>query len=112
MPAPDFISTTHIVSDKADVFSIPGTLPGDTVRLLASASYMNFIVANGVVLMPKYWRTGNPLSQKDKDNQSLHIMQENFPDKKIIQIDVTELNFGGGGMHRLTQQQPSLTNNP
>jgi len=38
----------------------------------------------------------------------LKIMQQAFPDKKIIQIDVTEINFGGGGIHCLTQQQPSV----
>ena len=35
-------------------------------------------------------------------------MEQIFPNKKIIQIDVIEINFGGGGMHCLTQQQPSI----
>lgn len=106
MPVPDFISDTHIVSDKADAFSFPGTIPGDTIHFLASASYMNFIIANDVVLMPKYWREGFSLSQKEKDDRALKTLQQVFPNKKIVQIDVTEINFGGGGMHCLTQQQP------
>ena len=109
MPVPDFVSNKHIVSDKGDAFSFPGTIPGDTIRFLASASYMNFVIANGVVLMPKYWREGFPLSQKEKDETALKVMNRVFPNKKIVQIDVTEINFGGGGMHCLTQQQPGVS---
>lgn len=108
MPVPDFISDEHVIADKADAFSFPGTIPGDTIRFLASASYMNFVIANGVVLLPKYWRTALPLLQKQKDENALKIIQRVFPTKRIIQIDVTEFNFGGGGMHCLTQQQPSV----
>ena len=108
MPVPDFISDKHFIADKAEAFHYPGSIPGDTIRFLASASYMNFIIANGVVLMPKYWREGFPLSQKNKDQQALNVMQQVFPDKKIVQIDVIEFNFGGGGMHCLTQQEPSI----
>jgi agmatine deiminase len=108
MPVPDFISDKHVITDKADAFNFPGSIPGDTIRFLASASYMNFVIANGVVLMPKYWREGFPLSQKKKDQQALKIMQLVFPDKKIVQIDVIEFNFGGGGMHCLTQQEPGI----
>jgi agmatine deiminase len=108
MPVPDFISTQYIVSGKGDAFKYPGTIPGDTIHLLASASYMNFVIANGVVLIPKYWREGLSLSQKEKDDNALKLMHDVFPGKKIIQINVTELNFGGGGMHCLTQQQPGI----
>ena len=95
-------------SGKGDAFKYPGTIPGDTIHLLASASYMNFVIANGVVLIPKYWREGLSLSQKEKDDNALKLMHDVFPGKKIIQINVTELNFGGGGMHCLTQQQPGI----
>ncbi|PWU03533.1 MAG: agmatine deiminase family protein [Bacteroidetes bacterium] len=109
MPVPDFIIDKHIVSDKSDAFSMPGTIPGDTIRFMASASYMNFVIANGVVLMPKYSRVGFAASQKEKDDRALQIMKEIFPGKKIVQIDTIEINFGGGGMHCLTQQQPGTT---
>lgn len=108
MPVPDFVSDKHRITDNEDALTYPGTKPGDTIRFLAAASYMNFVIANGVVLMPKYWREGFLLSQKEKDERALKIMKQVFPGKKIVQIDVIEINFGGGGMHCLTQQQPGL----
>jgi agmatine deiminase len=108
MPVPDFVIDKHIVSDKADAFSFPGTIPGDTIRFLASASYMNFIIANNVVLIPKYCRPNCAVLQKAKDDIAFKIIQQAFPNKKVIQIDVIEFNFGGGGMHCLTQQQPGI----
>lgn len=108
MPVPDFISTKHFITDNAEAFHYPQTIPGDTIRFLAAASYINFVIANDVVLLPKYWKQGLPLSQKQKDEEALKIMQQTFPGRKIIQLDVTEFNFGGGGMHCLTQQQPSI----
>jgi agmatine deiminase len=108
MPVPDFIIDKHIVIDKSDAFTYPGTIPGDTIHFLAAASYMNFIIANDAILMAKYWRPGRPFSQKEKDERALKIMQQIFHDKKIVQLDVTEINFGGGGMHCLTQQQPAV----
>lgn len=108
MPVPDFISAKHFINDNAEAFHYPGTIPGDTIRFLAAASYINFVIANDVVLMPKYWKEGLSFPQKQKDDEALKIMQHAFPGRKIIQLDVTEFNFGGGGMHCLTQQQPSL----
>jgi agmatine deiminase len=109
IPVPDFISDKHVIRDKANAFNFSGTIPGDTIRYLAATSYMNFIIANGAVLMPKYWREGFPFSQKQKDELAFKIIQHVFPDKKVVQIDVIEFNFGSGGMHCLTQQQPSVT---
>jgi hypothetical protein len=44
------------------------------------------------VLIPKYWKQGFSFSQREKDDKALKIMQDVFPGKRFIRIDVTEIN--------------------
>jgi agmatine deiminase len=61
-------------------------------------SYVNFYVANSVVLVPQYEDPNDPLA--------LAFIQNLYPDKEAIGIDCRNL-FGVGGMvHCVTQQQP------
>ncbi|HVD61848.1 MAG TPA: agmatine deiminase family protein [Gemmatimonadaceae bacterium] len=63
------------------------------------ASYANFYVANGVVLVPTY---------NDKmDRVALDIIAAEFPDREIIGIHSVDLVWGLGTLHCLTQQQPA-----
>jgi agmatine deiminase len=43
-----------------------------------------------------------------KDEAVKHILQRVFPDRKIVQIHSESFNYGGGGMHCATQQQPTI----
>ncbi len=63
------------------------------------ASYANFYIANEIVVVPTY---------RDKDNDGLacEVLTSLFPDRKIINIDSTDLIWGLGSFHCLTQQQP------
>ncbi|RNB87214.1 hypothetical protein EDM56_16185 [Brevibacillus fluminis] len=36
------------------------------------------------------------------------ILQAAFPDREIVQINPTAVNWNGGGIHCITQQQPVL----
>ncbi len=78
------------------------------VKVIAAASYLNFLIANGCVLMPKYWTEGQPLSVKNRDAESMAVLQSVFPDKKIIALDVLAVNLGGGGIHCITRNEPKL----
>lgn len=62
------------------------------------ASYANFLIANGVVLLPTY-RCPN-------DRLAAEIMQGLFPDRKVVSIDCTDLVWGLGAIHCISQQQP------
>jgi agmatine deiminase len=64
------------------------------------ASYANFYIANKVVLLPVF---GSP-----KDKSAYEILQSCFPDRRIIPIDCTDLIWGLGAFHCLTQQQPAI----
>ncbi len=63
------------------------------------ASYANFYIANGIVLVPTY-RSRN-------DQRALQILQSLFKTRKVIGIDSTELIWGLGSFHCISQQEPA-----
>ena len=76
---------------------MPGVVEYDGQRL--PASYANFYIANKQVLVPTY-RSSN-------DARALAILQEVFPVHKVVGIDSTELIWGLGSFHCISQQEPS-----
>ena len=66
--------------------------------LTLPASYANFYIANNCVLLPAF---ADPM-----DEPAREILQELFPDRRVIGIDCRELIWGLGTFHCLTQQQP------
>jgi len=81
---------------------------GDSVKTIAAASYCNFLITNGAVLAPRYWRPGLAASIRRKDEQARKILETLFPDREVHTLDVRALNFGGGGIHCVTQQEPAV----
>ena len=61
-------------------------------------SYINYYVANTVVLVPNYNDTNDAVAN--------NIIQGLFPDKTVVGIDVRNLYENGGMVHCVTQQQP------
>ena len=78
----------------------------DTVEFYFATSYLNFVIANEVVVGAKYWKEGLPESIKLKDEEAKTILQEAFPNRKIVQIDCLPLNHDGGGLHCHSRNQP------
>lgn len=81
--------------------------PGDSVFRVAAASYLNYHVANGVVLLPDYSMLGEEhqrIQQKVKN-----LFSEIYPGKELIFLNAMPLNWEGGGIHCGTQQQPKRT---
>ncbi|MEI6589755.1 MAG: agmatine deiminase family protein [Verrucomicrobiota bacterium] len=64
------------------------------------ATYANFLVINGAVLMPSF-------RQPKKDDKAAEILASCFPDREIVPIDCVELVWGRGTLHCITQQQPA-----
>jgi agmatine deiminase len=85
---------------KIDTLTMP--MPKKTVRqgLRLPASYANFYIANTCVLCPTF---ADPA-----DETALSILQECFPDRRIVGIDCRELIWGLGTFHCLAQQQPAV----
>ncbi|MCE2994131.1 MAG: agmatine deiminase family protein [Flammeovirgaceae bacterium] len=76
------------------------------LKFLPALSYCNFTIANGVVLIASYWEEGLPESIKEKDKRAYQVIQQAFPDRKIIAINPLAINFGGGGLHCNTRHIP------
>ena len=81
---------------------------GKPVKVVSASSYLNFLIANDVVLMAKYWKKGVDLSIKSRDEAAEAVLKSVFPKKKIIGIDAFAVNLGGGGIHCITQNEPKL----
>jgi agmatine deiminase len=64
------------------------------------ASYANFYIANNLVVVPTY--------RSRKDEKVLDIIAHCFPDRKVIGIDSTEIIWGLGSFHCLSQQEPMV----
>jgi agmatine deiminase len=111
VPNPDLrlLSSKHAVGGpKADAaYLAAGFKKGDTVIDVPASSYMNFFVSNGVVLVPRYWRPGMPAYQRERDASVAARFRELFPSRRIVQIDPISINWFGGGMHCITQQEPA-----
>jgi agmatine deiminase len=63
-----------------------------------SPSYVNFYVANGVVVMPAF---GDPADEVARD-----MLARLFPRRTIVQVPTLELAKADGNVHCITQQQP------
>jgi len=77
---------------------MPSPVVYDGTRL--PASYANFYIANGVVLMPTY--------DCPNDTRAMTTLQELFPTRQVVGIHCTDLVWGLGAIHCITQQQPAL----
>ncbi|ULQ54471.1 agmatine deiminase family protein [Flavihumibacter fluvii] len=64
------------------------------------ASYANFYISNNAVIVPTF--------RSKKDDLALQIIQDCFPNRKVIGIDSTEIIWGLGSFHCLSQQEPSV----
>lgn len=76
---------------------MPRRLEYDGQRL--PASYANFYIANGIVLVPTY----DPV----RDPEALETLQHLFPGREVVGIDCTDLVWGLGAFHCVTQQWPA-----
>lgn len=114
IPVPDVIPELYTVDSTNLQFPVsalrrdfPNWKQGEIIRFMPAVSYLNFLVFNQIVLIPKYWRPGFPQSCKQKDEQVRKMFATYFPGKKIVQIDTWGINRVGGGIHCWTQQIPA-----
>ena len=63
-------------------------------------SYANFYIANKSVIVPTF--------RSAKDDKALQIIQQCFPTREVIGIDSTEIIWGLGSFHCLSQQEPLI----
>lgn len=65
-----------------------------------AASYVNFYISNGAIVMPGF--------NDPADEVAKNILQELFTDRKVYQIYARDILIGGGNIHCITQQIPAV----
>jgi len=83
-----------------DIVELPMPTPVIFEGRRLPASYGNFYIANGAVLVPVF--------NDPNDRIALNILAEVFPTREIIPIYSGDLIWGFGALHCMTQQQPAL----
>lgn len=66
-----------------------------------AAGYINFYIVNGAVIIPEF---GDDLA----DSRAQSILQDLYPERDILQLNIDAIAAGGGGLHCTTQQQPQI----
>jgi agmatine deiminase len=64
------------------------------------ASYVNFLILNGAVLVPVF-------GQKKRDTEAIGVLGELFPGREIVPINAIDIVREGGAIHCISQQQPA-----
>lgn len=82
------------------VVELPMPAPVRFRRVRLPASYANFLVVNGAVLMPSF-------RQARSDREAAEVLAHCFPGRQVVPVDCLELVWGLGTLHCVSQQQPA-----
>ncbi|MEY9874672.1 agmatine deiminase [Streptacidiphilus sp. MAP12-33] len=63
------------------------------------ATYLNFYVCNGAVIVPKF-------GDQQADDKAASTLRDLHPGRDVVQVSINAIASGGGGIHCSTQQQP------
>ena len=85
---------------RLSVVTLPCPGPVDYEGLRLPASYANFYIANEGVLAPVF--------DDPNDYKALGILQELFPERRVVGLPCKALVAGLGAIHCVTQQEPSI----
>ena len=92
------LNKTIIDKKKLKIIKIPMPSPKFIEGNRVPATYLNFYIANKIVLVPVF--------NDAKDKIVINIFKKNFKSRKIIPINCSELIWGFGAIHCMTQQEP------
>ena len=89
------------VSDQFEIVDLPAPEALRDSEGFVDYSYINHLVVNGGVLACAF---GDPA-----DDRAQGVLREAYPGREIVAIDARPLFARGGGIHCITQQQPSVS---
>lgn len=87
------------LKDADSIDTATGAIPREEGEI-SIASYMNFLITNNAIILPQYG--------DENDALAVQQAQEMFPGYTIEPVMTTEVAYGGGNIHCITQQQPSV----
>ena len=85
---------------KFKIIKIPMPSPVVIKKTRVPASYLNFFISNKIVLLPVF--------NVKEDKKVLNIFRKFFTSRKVIAIDCSDLIWGFGAIHCMTQQEPKI----
>ena len=77
----------------------PRTIRRDRQRRLLQASYVNFYLCNGGLVMPSF--------DDAHDERAKAVLTDCFSNREIVTLPALDIVAGGGGIHCITQQEPA-----
>jgi agmatine deiminase len=98
------LDTLSVAGGPLEVVELPMPEPQYLEEQRLPASYANFYVANGAVLVPTF---GCPA-----DDVACATLRDCFPDRRVVAVDCRVLIAGLGALHCLTQQVPAVPATP
>jgi agmatine deiminase len=82
------------------IAELPMPAPCSHLGQRLPATYANFLVINGAVLVPAF-------RQPRRDQEAAGILASCFPGREVLRVDCLELVRGLGTLHCISQQQPA-----
>lgn len=95
LPSPVYIS-----EDEREGLEHMNMQPTRAENERLAASYVNFYISNGAVVVPAFGDKNDDLAKQ--------VLEELFPNREVIQIYARDILIGGGNIHCITQQIPSV----
>ncbi len=99
----DNLARLHAARDatgrRLEVLELPIPEPVVFNGKRLAASYVNFVIANGLVVVPTY--------RSETDAAALALLRGCFPRHRVVGLPAVEILRGGGAFHCVTQQQPA-----
>jgi agmatine deiminase len=96
MPIPGPLHAS--AEECAGVDMVDGSQERDpSIRL--AGSYVNFLIVNGGIIAPSF--------DDPKDAEARAILEQLFPEHRVVMVPGREILLGGGNIHCITQQQPA-----
>jgi agmatine deiminase len=89
-----------LAGKKFEIVTLPMPAPFGFRGQQVPASYANFLIINGAVLVPQF-------RQKKRDAEVREILGDCFRGREIVPVDCYHLIWGLGTLHCLSQQQPA-----
>ncbi|AGE56130.1 agmatine deiminase [Acanthocystis turfacea Chlorella virus MO0605SPH] len=91
----------YVTQEESDGIVRSGhALPRNVGDRLA-ASYVNFVMPNGAIIFPTF-------GDDEYDARALETLKSIFPEREVTGLYSREILLGGGNLHCVTQQQPSV----
>jgi agmatine deiminase len=78
----------------------------DSVEYYLASGYMNFLIANKIIVTAKFWKEGLSDELKKTDAKAKSILEKAFPGRKVVQIDCMPLHHEGAGLHCYSRNEP------